>query len=258
MKRFSETEKWKDEWFSGLKPLEKLVFLFLIDNCDNAGFFELNTKLNSYLIGVTEKEYLGAIEGLNRGLLGAKDKTRYWIRNFLYHQKNLPLNPENNAHKNILLIISNNAKYFDFDFSNLGANQGLISPIGKGIGIGNVLEGENFEKIEQWILQLKQGDQFFEQAIMSKNIIADKEAINNSLDRLLGLIAQYPAKQNIKDIKQLRIIAVQELQEYIKLNKQSIKSEKKKYKSSIPGANDAYWTDDEYNKHPNKGLYKLA
>ena len=46
MARFTAPEKWNDEWFSNLKPMEKLVFLYLVDRCDNAGFFEINKRKN--------------------------------------------------------------------------------------------------------------------------------------------------------------------------------------------------------------------
>jgi hypothetical protein len=149
MKRFSETDKWKDEWFSSLLPLEKLVWLFIIDNCDNAGFFELNKRINSFLIGITEAEYLGAIMGLNRGLLGAKNNEMYFVKKFLFHQKNLPLNSENNAHKQIIQLIENRKHLFDYNFKDLGANQGLNSPTGKGKGNskGKVNSKEKKQKI---------------------------------------------------------------------------------------------------------------
>ena len=128
-KRFSEIEKWKDEWFVSLSTIEKLVWLFIVDNCDNAGFFELNARLNSFIIGISQDEYLGAIKGLNRGLLGAKNGNKFWIKNFLFHQKNMPLKLENNAHKQIIGILLQSASEFDFDFSSLGdflgAKQGL-------------------------------------------------------------------------------------------------------------------------------------
>lgn len=133
-KRFSETDKWKDEWFSQLKPIEKLIYLFILDNCDNAGFFSLNQRINSFLLGITESEYLGAINGLNRVLIKSKDNNKYWVKKFLFHQKNLPLNHENNSHKQIISLINSNCENFDYDFTYLGANEGLISPIGKGIG----------------------------------------------------------------------------------------------------------------------------
>ena len=147
MKRFSETEKWKDEWFSSLSILEKLVFLFIIDNCDNAGFFELNKRLNSFLIGIDESKYLEAIEGLNRGLIKSKCGNKYFIKKFLFHQKNLPLNIQNNAHKQILFLIEINKNLFDYDFEKLGANKGLISPIGKGKGKGKGLSIEENKEV---------------------------------------------------------------------------------------------------------------
>lgn len=138
MKRFTDTDKWKDEWFGSLKPTEKLVFMFILDNCDNAGFFDLNKRLNSFLLGVTEDEYLGAVKGLNRGLIGATLRERYFVRNFLIHQKNLPLNPENNAHKQIIYLLEQNQPFFSINLLEiLGAKEGLISPLGKGIGKGN-------------------------------------------------------------------------------------------------------------------------
>lgn len=136
-KRFSEIDKWKDEWFSSLSPVQKLTFLFLCDNCDNAGFIDLNPRINSFLIGISEEEYIGAVKGLNRGLLGAKNSTLYWIKNFLFHQKNLPLNPDNNAHKQIINLIRQNLSLFEIDFNEeLGAEEGLLSPTGRGKGKG--------------------------------------------------------------------------------------------------------------------------
>lgn len=132
MKRFTETEKWKDKWFCSLKPLHKLTWEYLRDNCDNAGFFELNPKLDSYLIGITEEEYLGAIKGLMRGLIESKEDGKFWIKKFLFHQKNIPLNPANNAHKQIIGIIRENVEKFEYSFDYLGAYEGLISPPGKG------------------------------------------------------------------------------------------------------------------------------
>ena len=42
--RYTNTDKWSDCWFSKLKPIEKLLFNYLTDNCDIAGFIELNQK----------------------------------------------------------------------------------------------------------------------------------------------------------------------------------------------------------------------
>ena len=43
-KRFTETEKWKDPWFSNLTNDEKIVWLFLLDDCNHAGIWQVNLR----------------------------------------------------------------------------------------------------------------------------------------------------------------------------------------------------------------------
>ncbi len=131
--RFTEDKKWCDAWFSKLSPQEKLLFLYMIDACDLAGFIEIDVRMFTFMTGLTEIEILGAIKGLNRGYLGAKQEQWIWIKNFIKYQKNLPLNVENNAHKNIINCINSQKTRFDTTkiLNHLGANQGLISPTGK-------------------------------------------------------------------------------------------------------------------------------
>jgi len=43
-KRFTDTEKWKDEWFAELSKDHKLIWLYLIDNCTNAGRWKKSFK----------------------------------------------------------------------------------------------------------------------------------------------------------------------------------------------------------------------
>jgi hypothetical protein len=137
MYRFTETNKWVDPWFRKLKAGKKLVFLYLIDNCDNAGFYELDIEMMSFQIGITESDISGAIEGLKRGLI--INGNWLWIKNFLQHQKNWPLNSDNNAHKQIINILNSKSDMFKYskEFKEiLGAIKGLKSPIGKGRGKG--------------------------------------------------------------------------------------------------------------------------
>ena len=72
-KRFSETDKWHDEWFSELKPFHKLIFLFLVDRCDNAGFFEINARISSFLIGITTEQFEQGLSGIDKCLIKSKD-----------------------------------------------------------------------------------------------------------------------------------------------------------------------------------------
>lgn len=47
-KRFTDTDKWKDEWYTELSNDYKVIWLYLLDNCDNAGIIKRNIKLLNY------------------------------------------------------------------------------------------------------------------------------------------------------------------------------------------------------------------
>lgn len=185
--RFTNTEKWRDAWFIDLSANEKLLFMYLCDNCDIAGFIEYNPKLWAFETGTDKKTIEGALKGLTRGLILSKDKTAIYIRNFLKHQKNIELNPDNNAHKGILKRFQLYALKFDIQDVNkfiLGASEGLGSPIGKGNGNGNgnliVNKEEIFEKKEpeyltiskeifiEWYNKNDQSDQYKCKGLMER------------------------------------------------------------------------------------------
>lgn len=137
--RFTNTDKWNDAWFSNLKPTEKLLFNYLCDNCDCAGFIEVITKKWANDIGAENKQIEGALKGLARGLIYSKSEDCIYLRTFLKHQKNLPLNEINQAHKGIIKRFNLYAE--KFEISNItqfieGALKGLSSPYGIGIGNG--------------------------------------------------------------------------------------------------------------------------
>lgn len=135
MKRFTETGKWDDPWFRQLAGVYKLVFLYIIDRCDNAGFLEIDQDAMAWHTKVKPEHIEGALKGLERGIKGAFGWI--WVRRFLKHQKNDPLNPENPSHKQIIGLLNEQRERFKdvpefVEF--IGASKGLESPIGKGKG----------------------------------------------------------------------------------------------------------------------------
>jgi hypothetical protein len=151
MKRFTETDKWKDPWFRSLPPPEKLVFLFVIENCNNGGFYEKDLGLMAFATGLDESTLQGAIKGLGRGLVDCDGWL--WVRTFLKHQKNDALNPENKAHKQIIGLVREqvdrfreNAEFKEF----LAPYKGLTSPIGIGKGTVKVRKGVQREGFDDF------------------------------------------------------------------------------------------------------------
>lgn len=83
-KRFTDTAKWKDEWFKGLTMQAKLVWLFLCDDCDHAGIWITDFEVLSIRTGVRVNEQI------LEALLGQKvvkiDRKHYFIPSFFKFQ----------------------------------------------------------------------------------------------------------------------------------------------------------------------------
>lgn len=90
MKRLTETDKWRDGFFLELNPMAKLMLFYLYDNCNEAGFVDYQIKLFSTQLGLKPEEIILAIKEL-KPLLLSDTKKKLFIKDFLLHQKKLPL-----------------------------------------------------------------------------------------------------------------------------------------------------------------------
>jgi hypothetical protein len=181
--------------------MAKLLFIYLCDNCDIAGFIELNQKRWASDMGTDIRTIEGARQGLGRGLIYSNTKDCIYIKNFLKHQKNLPLNEKNNAH---LGIIKRFGLYsLKFSIQNInefikGAGEGLASPTGNGNGNGNgkerpekkfnyiefyeaellKTEDENYHRFVKWLLGENEIGEPFVKCLSLKNQIGHKQFLN--------------------------------------------------------------------------------
>lgn len=192
--RYSNTDKWNDCWFSKLKPLEKLLFNYLCDNCDIAGFIELNQKKWGSDIGVSTKQIEGALKGLGRGLIYSETNDCIFIKNFLKHQKNLPLNEKNKAHLGILKRFNLYSYKFKIN-GNInefieGASKGLPSPTG--IGIGN---DSNIDTVITWResfeIYLKECKEGYGKFMENPELIKKEERLNPGINIKLTIEKGY-------------------------------------------------------------------
>lgn len=117
-KRFTDTEKWKNPWFSSLSPKAKLAWFYILDNCDHSGVWSINLKLMSFQL-----DQKITFDDLNewfsdKMILVEPDKV--WIPSFIPYQYKT-LNEKNNAHLKALETLE---KYKHL----LGPDQDLRSP----------------------------------------------------------------------------------------------------------------------------------
>ena len=165
--KFTNTKKWDDVWFSELTMESKVMFVYLCDMCDIAGFLEINERLIRFQTGI--EDVRGAVKSLSKSVIY---RDRYiWIMKYIKHQKNLPLNPDNNAHKGIISSMSDRIQSFPEIFDVLperdaltlkeslkirgyvAPSEGLISPTGKGKGNDSVINTDTPQS-ESYIARL--------------------------------------------------------------------------------------------------------
>jgi len=58
-KRFTDSEKWQDAWFTELTNDQKIIWIYLLDHCDNAGLWKINMKNLNYFCStnITVEEF---------------------------------------------------------------------------------------------------------------------------------------------------------------------------------------------------------
>ena len=63
-KRFTDTEKWKDDWFISLSNDYRIVWQWLLDNCNHAGICKRSIKLLNFMCNtnITEEELIAEME----------------------------------------------------------------------------------------------------------------------------------------------------------------------------------------------------
>ena len=106
--KFTDAKKWDDVWFSELTMEQKVMFMYLCDVCDIAGFYEVNCRLVSLRTGI--EDVRGTIKSLSKSVL-FKDNYVF-IKKHIKHQRNLPLNLKNKAHIGIVKSLMENQDRF--------------------------------------------------------------------------------------------------------------------------------------------------
>ncbi|CAK0768479.1 hypothetical protein CCP3SC15_380001 [Gammaproteobacteria bacterium] len=97
-KRFTATEKWNDPWFSDLSDKEKLFWIYLLDNCNHAGIWDVNWRLIKFHIA----GFFYKAESFKDRIYEISE-SKWFIPKFIDFQYG-ELNPENRVHSSIIMI----------------------------------------------------------------------------------------------------------------------------------------------------------
>lgn len=195
--RFTNTDKWNDAWFSDLRPLSKLLFLYLCDQCDIAGFIELNYKKISFELGCGKQEVERSLKEMGDRIVLSIDCKFIFIRHFIKHQRNTDLKETNTAHRGIINRLNDNLKIFDCqtvdDFF-----KAPLKPLswGYGIGIGNnipptVEKGGMGEKEKTWResfeIYLSEVSKAYDDLVYDESFIEDRQRYHPNIDIPLSM-----------------------------------------------------------------------
>lgn len=142
--RFTDTGKWSDNWFIELSPTAKLLFMYICDNCDVAGFFEISPRKIAFDTGIDTRGLQEALKELARGLIYSHDGTIVFLKNFVKHQKNIPLNHANKAHRGVIKRLKLYADKFDLKLLSEAIKDDVLALFDV-----DYIEGKNEEKTEE-------------------------------------------------------------------------------------------------------------
>jgi hypothetical protein len=119
-KRFTDTEKWKKPFIRGLQGAYKLLWLYICDDCDHAGIWQVDIDVAQIRIG--EKIILDeAIKSFEDKIVIFDKGNKWFIPSFVEFQYPSGLNSENRSHNSVIILLE---KYNLLDKQN----KPLISP----------------------------------------------------------------------------------------------------------------------------------
>ena len=106
-KRFTDTEKWKKPFIRGLQGAYKLLWLYICDDCDHAGIWQVDIDVAQIRIGekIDLKE---AIKSFDEKIIIFDKGNKWFIPSFIEFQYPSGLNPDNRAHNSIIILLEKN------------------------------------------------------------------------------------------------------------------------------------------------------
>ena len=226
-KRFTDTEKWKKPFIRGLQGAYKLLWLYICDDCDHAGIWQVDIEVAQIRIGekIDSKE---AVKSFDEKIIIFDKGNKWFIPSFLEFQYPSGLNPDNRAHNSVIILLEK----YSLRISN---NKPLISPSEGSMDMDMVkdmdkdmVKGEKKVKFKENILLTQKEHLQLVAEFGEKHVIDFYEYLSG-----YKIEKSYKTKSDYLTIKRWVVDAI------LKQNKTSV-SPRNKYQNELENARNAF------------------
>tara|TARA_R100000030_G_scaffold92074_1_gene77476 strand:- start:2478 stop:3152 length:675 start_codon:yes stop_codon:yes gene_type:complete len=102
-KRMTDTDKWKKRFVRDLSPQHKLLWFYILDDCNHAGIWEVDIEVASIRVGY-ELVYDMLPESFLNKIVIFDNGDKWFIPDFIDFQYG-ELNPNSNVHKSVISLL---------------------------------------------------------------------------------------------------------------------------------------------------------
>jgi len=166
-KRFTDSGKWVDRWFRKLPTKMKLLWCYMLDNCDSAGVWDTDLELFEMFTG--EVVSIEEFNEIFKNRIQPVGTDKVWIKKFVAFQYG-KLSSECKPHKSIIDILKKHTLYEEY-LKGIHTLQEKEKEIGKGKSLKEEMTKDeitkarrNLEKVSKTDLLKNPAAAFFDHA----------------------------------------------------------------------------------------------
>ena len=226
-KRFTDTEKWKKPFIRGLQGAYKLLWLYICDDCDHAGIWQVDIEVAQIRIGekIDSKE---AVKSFDEKIIIFDKGNKWFIPSFLEFQYPSGLNPDNRAHNSVIILLEKYSLIISKDKPLISPSEGsmdmdMVKDMDK-----DMVKGEKKVKFKENILLTQKEHLQLVAEFGEKYVIDFYEYLSG-----YKIEKSYKTKSDYLTIKRWVVDAI------LKQNKTSV-SPRNKYQNELENARNAF------------------
>ena len=120
-KRFTATDKWEDSWFRNLTSMQKCVWIYICDRCDNSGVWKVDIELANFFLGHGAMDGLTILEAFNNGKerVTVLNSGSHWLNNDFIGFQFGELKEECAPHRGVLKLIHSHSRMKGYPKGNV-------------------------------------------------------------------------------------------------------------------------------------------